>query len=310
MGRENDPSGGNVHTCYEAGCFGYTLHRGQWEAGNTRALTSVRVPTPDEEQRREAGRHRQRLLKERTRLEKRAASLMLLSGIKAGKGWWRPPRWATLQPQLSGGLAATTATWRAGILSYETLQNTARKQLEARSHQHMESLPAGIGSLTWELLGAEILTWNRFKNRRQVASYTGLCPGESSSGESRRQGSIIKHGNPRVRALLIEAVWRLSRFERGWQGFHKSPLLLRNEKSGGPKRKQAVAAARRLAIDLWRLATGQTEVAKLGFSQAFRLKPAPVPAPENETTAPPLPDKSAPAAPAGKVKAAGPEQPA
>lgn len=36
--------------------------------------------------------------------------------------------------------------------------------------------------------------WNRFKNRRQVASYTGLVPCEDSSGERRFRGAITKHG--------------------------------------------------------------------------------------------------------------------
>jgi hypothetical protein len=46
-----------------------------------------------------------------------------------------------------------------------------------------------------------------------VASYTGLCPGEHSSGNKRVQGSVTKHGNLRLRASLVELAWRLVRFQ-------------------------------------------------------------------------------------------------
>jgi len=47
--------------------------------------------------------------------------------------------------------------------------------------------------------------WHRFSNRRRVGSYTGLCPGEDSSGNTRIQRCVTKHGNPRLRAALVEA---------------------------------------------------------------------------------------------------------
>jgi transposase len=98
-----------------------------------------------------------------------------------------------------------------------------------------------------------------------------LCPGENSSGESRRQGPINRHGNPRVRTLLIEAVWRLVRYEPGWRGFVKFPALL-DKGAGSRKRRRSVAAAARLlAIDLWRLETGQTTAEKLGMRRDFRM---------------------------------------
>ena len=113
------------------------------------------------------------------------------------------------------------------------------------------------------------MTWTRFNNRRQVGSYTGSCPSEDSSGESRRQGSINRHGNPRVRTLLIEALRRLVQLEPGWRGFNKFPAQLDKQPGSRKRRRQVVAAARLLAIDLWRLETGQTEASKLGFNRSF-----------------------------------------
>ncbi|HWA10851.1 MAG TPA: transposase, partial [Opitutaceae bacterium] len=106
----------------------------------------------------------------------------------------------------------------------------------------------------------------RFRNRRQVASYTGLCPSEHSSGQSRLQGSITRHGNPRVRHLLVEAVWRLFKFQPHYRAIAKwVPALTALKISGARKKKIIVAIARQLAVDLWRIATGRTTAAALGL---------------------------------------------
>jgi len=43
-----------------------------------------------------------------------------------------------------------------------------------------QKIPKGVGPLTFEILRREVGDWKRFNNRRQVSSYTGLCPRESS----------------------------------------------------------------------------------------------------------------------------------
>lgn len=301
--------GATVFSCYEAGCFGYVLHRAlaelgvenlviapetwcprhktdrrdarelclrleRYHGGNTRAFSVVRVPTVEQERRREAGRQRQRLLNERMRSEKRGASLLLLAGIKVSHGWWKPLRWAELKPTLSDDLQTRVGFWQAQALLYDGKQQKAKRALEAEVQEKMESLPAGLGNLTWRLLCGEILTWKRFNNRRQVASYTGLCPSDNSSGESQKQGPINRCGNPRVRTLLVETAWRLTRYEKEWRGFKKFPELLDKTAGSRKRRRLIVAAARLLAIDLWRLETRQTEASNLGLSQAFSFRAA------------------------------------
>jgi transposase len=51
---------------------------------------------------------------------------------------------------------------------------------------------------------SEIGPLPRFDHPRQLMSFLGLVPGESSSGGTRRQGAITKCGNPHARWLLIE----------------------------------------------------------------------------------------------------------
>ena len=128
------------------------------------------------------------------------------------------------------------------------------------------SQPVGLGALSSEVIDREIGDWSRFSNRRQIASYTGLCPGEHSSGGSRRLGSVTKHGNPRLRHTLIEAAWRLVRFQPGYRAVQRWNQVLSTPSRRTDARKKAiVAVARQLAIDLWRIRTGRVQAEALGL---------------------------------------------
>ncbi len=95
---------------------------------------------------------------------------------------------------------------------------------------------------------------------------TGLCASESSSGPSRQQGSVTKHGNPLMRWVLVEMAWRLIRFQpqchavAGWRQEWAAVKI-----TGARRKKIVVAIARQLAVDLWRVATGQSTFEKLNF---------------------------------------------
>ena len=290
-------SGAQVRSCYEAGPCGYGLHRQltalgvpnvvvvpqRWDEqnqrvktdkrdarelcdrldrylrGNLRAFGLVRVPTPQQEQDRALGRQRGSLVKERQRCVVRGHGLMLAQGIQAPAGWWEAKVWPTFQSQLPGWLREQVGAWQQLALRLETEVKEWTPRVAARSAEQV--VPKGVGPLTAALIGLEILDWRRFQNRRQVASYTGLCPSEDSTGQRKRQGGVTKHGNPRVRHCLVEAVWRLQL----WQPDYP-PLKKLHEASGLRARKRAVVAvARRLAIDLWRLNTGQCPAEKLGL---------------------------------------------
>ncbi len=78
-------------------------------------------------------------------------------------------------------------------------------------------------------------------------------------------GSITKHGNPRLRQLMVELAWRTSRFQPHYRAVQKwGPVLAAPEPSR--RKKAIVALARRLAVDLWRIATGRVTAASLGLS--------------------------------------------
>ena len=121
--------------------------------------------------------------------------------------------------------------------------------------------------MTSVVIDREIGDWNRFSNRRQIASYTGLCPGEYSSGNTRLQSCVTKHGNPRLRAALVELAWRLVRFQPNYKPIVKwRATLAKGALATGAARKKAiVAVARQLAVDLWRIKTGRLRAEELGL---------------------------------------------
>ena len=286
-----------IYSCYEAGPCGYWLHREltqlgvnnyvvapvalngrrktdvrdaralceqleRYVSGHTRAFSVVKVPTPEQEQQRGLLRHRRALAKSLSRVAHQGRSQMLLQGYRVRGSWWGVRRWPKLAATLPAWLRELLADYQAQAQLLHTQIRAAEEMVAALAVQRQVSAPYGIGALTWLTLLLETVGWDRFHNRREVASYCGLCPSEFSSGESRRQGSIDKHGNPRVRHALIEAVWRLER----WQPHYPPLQRLRAASGSRTRRRAAVAVARRLAIDLWRLATGQTTTEKIGLA--------------------------------------------
>jgi transposase len=286
-----------VHSCYEAGPFGYSLHRRllemgvrnvvvrpqNWDElgrkvktdktdalaltqrldryvqGNRHALAVITVPTPAQEQARSLSRHRQQLQKDRQTHKAQGRSFLLYYGRRVSGQWWQPGVWEVLQKGL--------APWQSRILeSLQKLILLADQQLaqtESEVIGEAQSPAKGFGALTSQLLRCEVLDWHRFKNRRQVASLTGMCPSVHASGGHRVQGSITKHGNPRIRRLLVELAWRVIRFQPNYPPVQKWKKQLENKSAGGGRKKAAVAIGRRLAIDLWRIETGRTTAAQL-----------------------------------------------
>src|SRR6266540_3820561 len=81
------------------------------------------------------------------------------------------------------------------------------------------------------------------------------------------QSCVTKHGNPRLRAALVELAWRLVRFQPNYKPIVKwRAILAKGALATGATRKKAiVAVARQLAVDLWRIKTGRLRAEELGL---------------------------------------------
>lgn len=252
-------------------------------AGNSTALRLVRVPSIQEEISRRVARERNTYRKERQRWISRGRSLLHTLGISRPGKWWEPERREQLLKQVrevyeTDVLEKAKAELerhlqmvqmmdeKLGELSQQ-LCRSARGKRKSEDADKPVARIKGIGDLSNELLDRDMGDWNRFKNRRQVASYTGLCPGEESSGDTQMSLSIDKHGNPRVRAVLVELAWLLVQFQPEYYRLKRWKWAF--EKGGKAMRKKAaVALARQLAVDLWRIKTGRASPQDLGLKLA------------------------------------------
>ena len=290
-----------VFTCYEAGPFGYSLHRKleqmgvrnvvvrprDWDKygkqvktdkrdaqqlalhldryvnGNRDAFCVVRVPTPAQEEARSISRQRESFQHERQRLAAQGRSHALYYGEHLQSEWWREAAWKTWVAQLPPIVVNLLEPLRRLIAALEVELKTRTAEMVAAASA---PLPVGLGRLTSEILEREVTNWHRFQNRRQVASYTGLCPKEDSSSDRRFQGSINKHGNRRLRPALIECLWRLSVFQPEYRVVKKWRPELLNPKTSRPRRKKIIVAmARSFCVDWWRVRTGRCQAEALGL---------------------------------------------
>jgi transposase len=232
--------------------------------GNTRELAVLRVPTEEEERLRHIHRQREALVRARTKLQAQGRGLLVTHGQPAPARWWRRVGWSALERLLPAWLLARLEVFRPVLAVLDTQIAALSAALESAA---APGLPAGLGKLTAVVVSREVCDWHRFQNRRQVSSYTGLCPGEYSSGGQRTPGAVTKHGNPRLRAALVELAWRLVRFQPQYPPVAKRLAVLgKGARATGAARKKAiVAVARQLAVDLWRWQTGQCTAEKLGL---------------------------------------------
>jgi transposase len=230
--------------------------------GNRAALALVRVPSQEEEQARALHRQREQLLKVRKQLEAQGRSLLVNHGCELVQQWWKRRAFAALN----------VPAWMRDLLGNSqptllALQGKIDKLTSQLQNAAMAEPPRGLGKMTSVIIDREIGNWRRFNNRRQIASYTGLCPGEYSSGQKRLQSCVTKHGNPRLRAALVELAWRMVRFQPRYRAVRKwKERLSKGQLTTGPKRKKAIVAlARQLAVDLWRVRTGHLTEEQLGL---------------------------------------------
>ncbi len=292
-------AGHEVHTVYECCGFGYTLHEELTAAGAHSLLTTpmrlsperrrkndrldarelcvrlarhldghahelrpVRLPSRAERERRELGRQREFWKREVRRLENHGRALRLEHEHATLPGGWAGPRkWKALAKECSEFVRQQLEPVARQIRNCKAELDRLTQAIEALVAQ--EQIPHGLGALTLSLLDGEMCAWGRFRGRKAVGSYTGCCPSEHSSGGVQRFGHIDRHGNARVRVLLVEAVWRLLKWQPGWHARQK--WLAKLQHGASLKKKSAVALARQLAIDLWRWRTGRATAAELGW---------------------------------------------
>jgi transposase len=239
--------------------------------GEPRVCSMVRVPTPEDEDRKRCTRERERLRDERTAHTNRIKSLLHGQGIReaqplkrnflaeldqvrTGDGRPLPPHLeAEIRREHERLLLVHKQLTALDVENIAAHRAPAEGSVEAQAVQLAQL--RGIGPLFAQGLTNEVF-YRDFKNRRQVGSCFGLTGTPDDSGESRREQGISKTGNHRARTMAIELAWL-------WLRHQPDSALSRwfHERVGDAKgrvRKIAIVAlARKLMVALWRyLQTG------------------------------------------------------
>jgi transposase len=137
--------------------------------GNRHALAIVRVPSEEEEQSRAIHRQREQLVKARKQLEAQGRSLIVNHGLEPVQNWWKSRTFTALP----------VPAWMKELLANSQPILVALQQKIAALTVQLQSAaspdqPCGLGKMTSVIIDREIGDWNRFSNRRQIASYTGI----------------------------------------------------------------------------------------------------------------------------------------
>ena len=231
------------------------------------ALASVWVPTHQERDDREMIRARLDLVDKLTRVKTQVRSLLCRYDLKCppdvGKGWTQ--KFVAWLHSLVGSALRYGASVRLGVLlaEFEALGaelayvDNQMKAL-ASSERYAPLVSAlcevkGVGLVTALTFLVEMGDLCRFSNRRQVGSYLGLVPRCHESGESSdRKGHITRHGPPRVRRVLGQAVGHWVRWSPGAKARYEHMVGKRPKDKKRLKKIAKVAMMRRLGILLWR----------------------------------------------------------
>ena len=181
-------------------------------------LVAVRVPSCADEAVRDLTRAREDMTGARLRARQQLGNFLLRHGMVYREG---RSRWTLTHMDWIESLRFEEPAAREALVAYldavreadARVRATAKLVEAAVRDWHLrplvEALVAlrGVDFTTATTLVAELGDISRFDSPRQLMAFTGLVPGEHSSGGKRRPGSITKAGNGHARRVLIEAAW-------------------------------------------------------------------------------------------------------
>ena len=248
-------------------------------------LVSVRVPTEREERVRDLVRCREVFQREALRSRHYILKFLARRGLVYREGQnWTGKHFAWLR-EIQRDAVLETEDHKAfgeylALLEYKLdRRDELDRQIEALAVEpsYKEAVGRlcclkGISTQAAMVLVTEIGDFRRFEHPGKLMAYVGLVPSEHSSGGSRRQGSITKAGNSRVRHVLVQAAWSyrfpprrgevLKRRQQGqppaaiahsWKAQHRLHKVFKRLAFRKNNQIAAVAVARELAGFVWAL---------------------------------------------------------
>lgn len=179
-------------------------------------LTEVRPPTPAEEAVRDLCRCREDATEDLLRARHRLTKFLLRRGLTwEGKDWTRGhTSWLrSLQLEAEADQVILGDYLRSVEFQQDRVDGLDEELEKAAQREPFKQPVAwlrcfrGIDTVTALTFVAEIQDFRRFRTARELMSYLGLTPSESSSGEKEHRGKITKAGNSHARRVPVEAAW-------------------------------------------------------------------------------------------------------
>jgi transposase len=240
-----------------------------WLRGEPEHCRMAAIPSLEQEDDKRPSREREHLAGERTRLINRLKATLARLGIRGFKPTLKKAAGGLDALRIPDGEPIPPNTLLEMRRDLERLR-LLREQIAAIEAARLERLaqaPAtgpdamvrllarvrGIGVETADMLVREVLARN-LRDRRAVARYAGLTGTPDESGRRRREKSLSKAGNARVRRGMVQLAWRFLLFQKD-SALARWYRTRTDGARGGVRKVLIVALARKLLVDLWRLAT-------------------------------------------------------
>src|SRR5215831_9300888 len=208
------------------------------------------IPSPGERDLRQLLRHRHKMVGLRTSVRNQLHALAMGQGVYRKRKLWTAGGRAELEALALDPWASRRRQELLQILdrldpSLAELDRAVAKEAEQRPAACGLMEQPGVGPVTALMFVLTIGPVERFRRSKQVVSYLGLNPRESSSGGRQRLGAISKQGNSMARFLLVEAAQTAARYDEELRRDYQRLKFRR----GNAVAK--VAMARKLAVRLY-----------------------------------------------------------
>jgi transposase len=188
-------------------------------------LKEVWVPSGEQRGHRQVLRTRRQLVRDRVAVQLRIKAFLRFYGIEIPepRGKWSRVYLTNLRRFKFGDSYLSKSFIRLleqyDFLSEQIAAQTVLLKELSEAACYRESVGRlrsifGIGLIAAMEILLEIGDFTRFKKAGQIAAYVGLTPSQYSSGDKVRMGRITGIGKGSLRALLVEASWRLISHDR------------------------------------------------------------------------------------------------
>lgn len=237
-------------------------------------LSSVAVPSAEEEGYRALVRRRKRVAESLAKLKQKIKGFLLATGVE------EPPsseRWTLrvaddlaalpLGPGHDSTMVSMVREYRFLQKEHRTLEREvmkATRRLYPEQYARLTEV-GGVGEVVATTFLAEIFAPGRFNRAEEVSSYLGLAPVVRRSGEGPARARLRSVGQDRLRSILIEGAWSWRRYDKEAEALYNRHLA-----KSGVSQKAICAVARKLAIKLWRLTVETSPTSMEGAATSLR----------------------------------------